>query len=172
MRYSAEKNVDDDSALSYDNSIEDATSESKSTIIFTDSSIENIIENDAFETKSSDNGDVGLCVELSKPNENVQESDIYLKQTLAATLLYHIISSTTAVQEKSRGLNAHQAAPRFPISECIWTFCGSFTIIFILCFLSTNITLWNDDGHAFPLGELLVVVGNGDFFAVSSCMCF
>ena len=157
MQSSAEKNVDDDSAISYDHdSIEDGASESKSTISTTDNN--SIVNNHTFETKSPDTEDVGLCIELSNPNEyTTQEPDIHdVKKTLVATLLYHIISTSTAVREKSTGLHSRQAPPRFPLSECIWTFSGSFTIIFVLGFLSTNIPLWNDNGHAFPLGKLFL----------------
>ena len=56
------------------------------------------------------------------------------------------------VQTKSKGVKDHQSAPKLSVSECIWCFTGSFTIISILCFLSSAITLWNDHGYAFPLG--------------------
>ncbi len=68
-------------------------------------------------------------------------------------LIQHIVLTTEMVQTKSKGVKTNQPISRFEYSECLWTFSGSFTIIFLLCFLSTNITLWNDHGHAFPLGE-------------------
>mmetsp|Transcript_18819 Transcript_18819/g.21791 ORF Transcript_18819/g.21791 Transcript_18819/m.21791 type:complete len:285 (+) Transcript_18819:241-1095(+) len=63
--------------------------------------------------------------------------------------LSHNINSKAS---KVKGAKRHQPAPQFPISECAWTFTGSFIIIFLLSYISINIPFWNDKGHAFPLG--------------------
>ena len=105
-----------------------------------------------FETGSSDDE----CDEESHPRQTslfVKESD--MNETFVRALLENFASTTVMMQMKSKGVLNEHPSPGFSLIECIWTFAGSFTIIFILCFLSTNITLWNDHGLAFPLGKFL-----------------
>ena len=83
----------------------------------------------------------------SKRADSVEKGDTKMMGTSQT------LDMTKMVQTKSKGLKEHQPVTQFPFSECAWTFSGSFTIIFLLSFLSSNITLWNTHGHAFPLGK-------------------
>ena len=117
----------------------------------------------SFESVSSDNNNVhqyGIKniflkeLETEDPQSrpyHIREADESIHKF--TVLVNNIISSSVMVKTKSNGVTRHQSAPHFPLSECIWTFTGSFAIISLLCFLSSNITLWNDHGHAFPLGK-------------------
>eukprot|EP00551_Chaetoceros_affinis_P010720 CAMPEP_0203674010 /NCGR_PEP_ID=MMETSP0090-20130426/14602_1 /ASSEMBLY_ACC=CAM_ASM_001088 /TAXON_ID=426623 /ORGANISM="Chaetoceros affinis, Strain CCMP159" /LENGTH=354 /DNA_ID=CAMNT_0050539779 /DNA_START=62 /DNA_END=1123 /DNA_ORIENTATION=+ len=82
----------------------------------------------------------------------IEESDTD-EGTLIQVIIDNAIAASVMVKEKSKGIKSYQSAPHFSLSECVWTFSGSFTIIFLLCFISANITLWNENGgYAFPLG--------------------
>ena len=83
------------------------------------------------------------------PHYNIEEVEVE-----DPTLLEKIILKGTQVKEKAKGVEDATDVPYFPVSECIWTFAGSFSILSLVTFLSTTIALWNDEGKAFafPLG--------------------
>lgn len=134
---------DNDSCLSFDSENQSASDENctmKNVFLVSLSSS----KSSTSISTSSSNHDIDATMQ-----EQCDENKHFFK-----VLSQNIIASSVMVKTKSRGIKSHQSAPSFPISECIWTFTGSFTIIFLLCFLSSNIKLWNDHGYAFPLGQL------------------
>ena len=82
--------------------------------------------------------------------ENISEDSD--SKSVFTLLLDTIVTTSVRVQTKSKGVKSHQSVPKLSLSQCIWCFSGSFTIIFILCFLSSSISLWSKHGYAFPLG--------------------
>ena len=87
------------------------------------------------------------------------EEQNYSSQSLLQELMLLAVLESNRVQTKSKGAKDSQPVTKFLFSECVWTFSGSFIVIFLLCFLSSNITLWNEHGHAFPLGKLILAFG-------------
>ncbi len=102
----------------------------------------------------------GDCVQPeSSRSYKIEESETD-EGTLIRVIIDNVVAASVMVKEKSKGIKSYQSAPHFSLSECAWTFSGSFTIIFLLCFISANITLWNEHGgYAFPLGKFEELIG-------------
>ena len=82
----------------------------------------------------------------------VKEEDEKSKAFL--NILETIISKGIQVKEKAKGVEDKTEAPYFPVSECMWTFVGSFSILSLVTLFSSSIALWYEEGNAFafPLG--------------------
>lgn len=102
-----------------------------------------------------DGNDAELGLHRSEPEIENHTDLTPLSTTNDSTpehLSQHLLSLSHTFQAKAKGAKSHEIAPRFDLSECMWTFSGSFIIVFIVSFLSTSIPFWNESGHAFPLG--------------------
>jgi len=104
------------------------------------------------------NLDPSPVTKLHEFKENIESSSnikTHEHDSIFTVISKYLVLASQNVKSKAskvKGAKRHQPAPQFPISECAWTFTGSFIIIFLLSYISINIPFWNDKGHAFPLG--------------------
>jgi CBS-domain-containing membrane protein len=94
---------------------------------------------------------------LDRSNWDCYEPNYFKKgdeKNTASAILEMIVSKGIQVKEKAKGVEDSTDVPYFPVSECMWTFVGSFSILSLITFLSSCIALWNEEGKAFafPLG--------------------
>lgn len=83
------------------------------------------------------------------PTTEVKELDV-----LHSSHESNIIDACMKIIKKSKGVKKHQPVHHLQLSECLWTFLGSFSTLYIVCLLSENVPPWNEgeNTYAFPLG--------------------
>lgn len=93
-------------------------------------------------------------IQTAEDSKDIQDTDRKECNLSRSSFASVLIGTIVKMKQKSKGARRYQAVSHAQLSECLWTFFGSFITLYIICILSENVPLWNESErvYAFPLG--------------------